>query len=90
MTNKDFLSSMAAQTGMKKGEVQRLVQFLTATLAENMEDGDTTAIQGFGTFEMKKKLERIVVNPSTGQRQLVPPRQAISFKASATLKEKTL
>lgn len=90
MNNKDFLNAMAAQTGMKKAEVQHLVQHFTSALAENMEDGDTTVIQGFGTFEMKKKLERIVVNPATHRRQLVPPRQAISFKASATLKDKAL
>ncbi|MBR1594126.1 MAG: HU family DNA-binding protein [Alloprevotella sp.] len=90
MTNKDFLSSMTAQTGMKKAEVQRLVQHFTTALAENMEDGDTTAIKGFGVFEMKKKLERIVVNPATHRRQLVPPRQTITFKAGATLKEKAL
>ena len=86
MTNKDFLSSMAAQTGMKKAEVQRLVQFLTATLAENMEDGDTTAIQGFGTFEMKKKLERIVVNPPPASGNSCPPDRQFPSRPAPHLK----
>ena len=38
--------------------------------------------------EAKKKVERIVVNPSTGKRMLVPPKIALSFKPSALLKSK--
>ena len=90
MTNKDFLNSMSAQMGMKKNEVQRMVENFTACLAENMEDGDVANIQGFGSFEMRKKKERVVVNPSTKKRQLVPPKLSISFKPSATLKDRAL
>ena len=90
MTNKDFINSVASLTGMKKNEVQRIVERFTACLAENMEDGDTANIQGFGIFEMRRKKERIVVNPTTKKRQLVPPKLSISFKPSATLKEHTL
>ena len=52
-------------------------------------DADTSlAVQGFGVFEVKKKMERIVVNPSTRQRKLVPPKLVLTFKASNVLKDK--
>jgi DNA-binding protein HU-beta/integration host factor subunit alpha len=45
-------------------------------------------IPAFGTFEVKKKLERIMVNPSTGQRMLVPPKLVLTFKPNGTWKER--
>ena len=45
-------------------------------------------VPNFGTFEVKKKLERIMVNPSTGQRMLVPPKLVLNFKLNANWKER--
>ena len=39
-------------------------------------------------FETKKKMERIMVNPASGQRMLVPPKLVLNFKRNQTLKEK--
>ncbi len=38
--------------------------------------------------ETKKKMERVIVNPSTGQRMLVPPKLVLSFKPNQTWKDK--
>ena len=45
-------------------------------------------LPNFGSFEVKKRLERIMVNPSTGQRMLVPPKLVLNFKPVASIKEK--
>ena len=39
-------------------------------------------------WEVKKKLERVVVNPATKQRMLVPPKMSVSFKVAPVLKDK--
>ena len=39
-------------------------------------------------FETKKKMERVIVNPSTGQRMLVPPKLVLNFKPNQTWKDK--
>ena len=88
MNNKDFLSGMAARIGATPKEVQQMVSHFAAVLADTLEEGDTLPVQGFGSFEVKKKMERVVVNPATKQRQLVPPKLAIAFKPSPTLKDK--
>lgn len=49
---------------------------------------DSVSIQGFGTFEPRKKLERITVNPATGKRMLIPPRIVLTFKPGAVLKNR--
>ena len=57
-------------------------------MTQELQEGKTIAIQGFGTFEVKKKMERISVNPSTQQRMLIPPKLVLTYKPSITLKEK--
>lgn len=49
---------------------------------------DTVSLPGFGTFESKKRMERIALHPATGKRLLIPPKIVLSFKASAILKQK--
>lgn len=49
---------------------------------------DSVSIQGFGTFEPRKKLERIAVNPATGKRMLIPPKIVLSFKPGINIKNK--
>ena len=39
-------------------------------------------------FETKKKMERVMVNPSTGQRMLVPPKLVLNFKPNQTWRDK--
>ena len=46
------------------------------------------AVQGFGSFEEKKKAERISINPASKQRMLVPPKLVLSYRPSNTLKDK--
>jgi len=61
---------------------------LVDTMANMLDEGASLNIQGFGTYEVKKKKERIIVHPTTKQRQLVPPKLVIAFKPSQTLKDK--
>ena len=56
-------------------------------MTQELQDGNTISLQGFGTFEVKKKLERISVNPVTQQRMLIPPKLVLAYKPSVTLKE---
>lgn len=88
MNNKDFINALAARTGMPSKNVQKITSALIDDIANRLDDETQFAVQGFGTFEVKKKLERIVVNPATKQRKLTPPKLVLAFKPSAVLKEK--
>lgn len=88
MTHKEFISTLAERNNASTAETQSLVEALTTVMGDSLAEGDNIAIQGFGNFEVKKKQERIIVNPSTKQRQLIPPRLAVAFKPSAVLKDK--
>ncbi|MGN0086289.1 MAG: HU family DNA-binding protein [Alloprevotella sp.] len=88
MNNKDFLTALGSRLDIPAAEAKQLTEAFINAMADHLDEGAALAVQGFGTFEIKKKLERIVVNPTTKQRQLVPPKLAVSFKPSPVLKEK--
>lgn len=88
MNNKEFISALSDRLEMTGKEVQKLTKTFTAELADKLEEGRTLTIQGFGNFEVKKKLERVVVTPNTKQRMLVPPKLVLGFKPSNILKDK--
>jgi DNA-binding protein HU-beta len=88
LNNKEFISRLATKMDISPKEAQKLATTFINELAENLDDGNSLKIQGFGSFEVKKKLERVVVNPTTKQRMLVPPKLALSFKPSNLLKDK--
>ncbi len=87
MNNKEFIAELASRMECSTKEASQLTQGLCQEMADRLEDEDTISIQGFGLFEVKKKLERVVISPSTKQRMLVPPKMVISFKASNLMKD---
>ena len=89
MNNKEFISALSQKEGLLQRDAQKMVNLLVAELSSQFENGNTLTIQNFGQFEVKKKLERVVVNPSSGQRMLVPPKLVLNFKAYPALRERT-
>jgi DNA-binding protein HU-beta/integration host factor subunit alpha len=88
MNNKEFVAELSRRTGYKNSQAQKLLQNLMNAMGESFLEADSVQIPNFGTFEVKKKLERVIVNPTTGQRMLVPPKLVLNFKPNTTLKEK--
>lgn len=88
MNNKEYISELALRTGYSQEETQKLVRRVIDTMITVFENGDTVNIPNFGTFEVKKRMERVVVNPVTKKRQLIPPKMVLSFHPVASMKEK--
>ena len=88
MNNKQFLTELAQRMGYSVPDTQKMMYQLVDAMADSFLEGNTIAVQNFGNFEVKKRLERIIVNPTTGQRMLVPPKLTLGFKISPTWKDK--
>lgn len=87
MNNKEFLESLSAKWGRSQEDTAALASRVVSIMSEELQEGNAVCIQDFGTFEVKKKMERVCVIPSTGQRVLVPPKLVLVFKPAAALKE---
>lgn len=88
MNNKEFISELSSRLNLNTKETNLTLKSFLQEFSLQLEEENTISLSGFGTFEVKKKLERVVVNPSTKQRMLVPPKMVINFKPSSTLKDK--
>ena len=88
MDNKTFTNSLADRLGREPEDISLLIHMLGETIAECVREGDVVTIPSFGSFEQKKRLERITVHPSTGKKILVPPKISLVFKPSTLLKQK--
>ena len=88
MNNKEFINELSKQTNQSVGVTTQLITDTIQLLEEHFEQDDAIIVTGFGNFEVKKKMERISVNPVTHQRMLIPPKLVLSYKPSVTLKEK--
>ena len=67
-------------------EANNMVELLIDTLKDNLADGKTVKIPGFGTFIVRKKGERKGRNIKTGEEVPIPPRKIVTFKPSLQFK----
>ena len=88
INNKEFTSELAERLGYTIKDTSELMNSSLSSMTQELEEGNVIAIQGFGSFEVKKKAERISINPASKQRMLVPPKLVLSYRPSNTLKDK--
>lgn len=88
MNNKDFIGELSRKSGYSAADTQRMVNDIVNVMSDCFIEGDAVSLPNFGLFEVKKKMERIMVNPSTQQRMLVPPKLVLGFKPNVAWKEK--
>lgn len=80
MNNKEFIAALADRTGKNRQSTQKMVLTVMEQLVSQVEETGSVQIPLFGTFEMKKRFERILVNPNNGKKMLVPPKLVLGFK----------
>lgn len=88
MNNKEFIAELAERTGYSAKDAQKLAGNLIDAMGDAFQEDNSIMVSNFGLFETKKKMERVIVNPATGQRMLVPPKLVLSFKPNQTWKDK--
>jgi DNA-binding protein HU-beta len=88
MNASDFVSELKKKILLSKEETSRLIDDTVAIITEQLQQNNTISIQNLGSLEVKKRAERITVNPISGKKLLIPPKLIIRYKVSPSLKEK--
>ena len=86
MNNKSFIQRLSQATGYTQDDSQKMVYSIVDAMNEQFQKGENVTFPSFGTFEVKKRMERIVVNPTTRQRMLVPPKLVLGFRPVASVR----
>ncbi|MBD5419807.1 MAG: HU family DNA-binding protein [Bacteroides sp.] len=88
MDHKTFLETLSQRLGSGKEETSEMISSLCQVLTDSILDGDSVTFPGFGSFEPRKRIERIAFHPSSGKRMLIPPKITMTFRPSSLLKQK--
>ena len=86
MTNKEFLEKISEKTHLEMDDVKELSSSLVGALLEEIANGNSVTIQGFGSFEPREKASRRIYNPTSKTYLVVPSKTTLSYKMSAALK----
>ncbi|HEX9024485.1 MAG TPA: HU family DNA-binding protein [Geobacteraceae bacterium] len=86
MTKAEFVSSIAAKTGLTKAAAAEAVDAFTGTIAEVLKAGDKITFPGFGAFSVSERAARTGRNPQTGAEIKIPASKNGKFSAGKDLK----
>ena len=88
MNKTELLSAVAKESGVKKADVEAVVEAFLSTIQDEVAKGEKVQITGFGSFERKERGARTVKNPRTGEPLDVAASKSPSFSAGSVFKEK--
>ena len=86
MNKAELIAAVAEKTGFTKKNAEIAVNEVIATITDALASGDKVSIVGFGTFEVRDRKEKQVINPQTKKKMIAPASKAPAFKAGQALK----
>jgi len=86
MNRKELIDAVAAKTEMKKVDVERVIEGTISAITEELANGGSVALTGFGTFATSERSERTGRNPSTGAEMKIAASRVAKFKVGSALK----
>ena len=87
MNKNELIAKIAQESGLKKGEVKRLLAAFSTSIADSLSKGERVKISGFGSFVLSERKSRMGINPKTKEKMNIPPSVTARFKPSKQLKE---
>ncbi|MEO1008273.1 MAG: HU family DNA-binding protein [Planctomycetota bacterium] len=87
VTKKHIIDGVAARTGLRRSDVQAVVQGVLDQIVEEVRLGRRIELRDFGVFEVKQRAARTAQNPKTLERVPVPPKRAVRFKVGRLMRE---
>ncbi len=86
MTKSELIAAVASKTDSTKKNAEAAVNAMVEAITDALVNGDKVSIVGFGTFEVRDRKEKQVINPQTKKKMIAPASKAPAFKAGQALK----
>ncbi len=88
MNNKELIAELSQRTGFSQQTTKKMVLTMLDDYLSRVVQEGVLQVPTFGTFEVKKRLERVIVSPNNGKKLLVPPKLVINFRPTSAYKER--
>lgn len=90
MTKGELMSTLANETGLKKKEIETVLQALRNTIYKTLKTESKIKLEGLGVFQLKDRKARMARNPRTGEQVQVAAKKVVKFRVIKDLKEAVL
>jgi nucleoid DNA-binding protein len=88
MNSAELANALSKKLQIPKSEATKKVEDMVSIVTEELIKSNIVSLHNLGNLEIKKREERVCVNPANGKKVLIPPKLIVKFKTSSTLKEK--
>jgi DNA-binding protein HU-beta len=90
VTKSEILATLATDTGLKKKEVENVMQALQNLILKTLKKENKIKLDGLGVFQLKDRKARLARNPRTGEMVQVAAKRVVKFRVVKSLKEAVL
>ena len=87
MNKAELINAVALAADVSKKDAETVINATLETIANALKEGDKVQLVGFGSFEVKKRAERVGRNPKTKEEITIPASIVPVFKAGKALKD---
>ncbi|MFK7731927.1 MAG: HU family DNA-binding protein [Pseudomonadales bacterium] len=87
MNKTELIDAIAESADLSKASAARTLEATLDAITGALQNGDSVALVGFGTFQAKDRAARTGRNPQTGEAMQIPAAKVPSFKAGKALKD---
>ncbi|RMH90749.1 HU family DNA-binding protein [Lysobacter pythonis] len=87
MNKAELIDAVAASSNLSKADAGRAVDAFVQAVSSALKSGESVAIAGFGSFEVRERAARTGRNPKTGEALQIAASKAPAFKAGKALKD---
>jgi DNA-binding protein HU-beta len=86
MNKGQLIEKIALKADITKATAARALEAFTETITEELKNGETVVLVGFGTYKVNDRAARTGRNPQTGAEIQIAAAKVPAFKAGKTLK----
>ena len=87
MNKAELINAVAASADVSKKDAEAVITAALEAITSALQEGEKVQLVGFGSFEVKKRAERIGRNPKTKESIQIPASKVPVFKAGKALKD---
>ena len=85
-TKKDMIDGIATISGLKKGDIDKMIDAMKEFTISALKNGEEVSLQGLVTFKTYTRKETIRRNPKTNEVVKVPAKRALKAVFGTTVK----